>query len=478
MVQILLTGNGNGTQSRVANDPSNIFPINLGTGYTPGDTWTAAGGTLFGSPTILNINTTQVSAVALVNGGSGGTPGPQTVTGTTGTGVFFSADVIVGSTPGPCTGIIDVANPGNNYNGGDTITIAGGTFTSPVVLTVNFTTAVSVSIVNPGTGGTPGVYDLGQFRADGGLSLFDLRLNGTIDNTGGLVSVQIFQAGQYSANPPDVSNVTLHETAGIGLTGASVSVNFGVFSASLTDPGNYSVVPNNPVSQASTSGIGTGAEFDLAFQPGPIISVVGVSPGGGGSYTVNPTDINNEPVTGAGLSGAILSIEMGVETVTLINPGSYIIPPTIPISQGATSGTGIGATFNIAYGGDPLSGIVGMSVSQSLIDTEFYSDNSNNTTTTFDDPSFTFGTLSVFDATIGSGANDAQNNGTELTPLSSTEIGNPGFFNGGISVQIRNTDGTNTLSCDLKEIRIISRTLNSTERDTIRNEIKSYFGIS
>ncbi len=70
-----------------------------------------------------------------------------------------------------------------------------------------------------------------------------------------------------------------------------------------------------------------------------------------GDYTVNPDDIANEPVTGNGLSGAILSLAMGVLTVAVDGPGAMMSLPPNPVST--TSMTGTEATLTITWN-DPL----------------------------------------------------------------------------------------------------------------------------
>lgn len=100
-----------------------------------------------------------------------------------------------------------------------------------------------------------------------------------------------------------------------------------------------------------TGTTGTGTKFQATgtisaggvLQPGLVVAVPG-------NYTVNPTSITIEPVTGGGLTGATVSLGMGVLTVTVSNAGSYAMPPLNPTSQGATSGVGTGATFTNSCG--------------------------------------------------------------------------------------------------------------------------------
>lgn len=64
------------------------------------------------------------------------------------------------------------------------------------------------------------------------------------------------------------------------------------------------------------------------------------------TYTTNPTLLTAEPVTGCGLTGATLSVVMGVKYAWVSNKGLYSALPTQPIGQASTSGSGTGATFS------------------------------------------------------------------------------------------------------------------------------------
>ena len=67
-----------------------------------------------------------------------------------------------------------------------------------------------------------------------------------------------------------------------------------------------------------------------------------------GDYTVNPTVPTVEPVTGGGLTGATVSLGLGVLTFT-ISGGSYTVTsPTLTQSGATVPAGGTGATFSAA----------------------------------------------------------------------------------------------------------------------------------
>jgi hypothetical protein len=74
------------------------------------------------------------------------------------------------------------------------------------------------------------------------------------------------------------------KTTALVLTVATIDVGGVILTATVTTAGNYSALPSNPASQASTSGVGEGATFTLTWG---VLSIT-VSAGGEG-YTEAPT---------------------------------------------------------------------------------------------------------------------------------------------------------------------------------------------
>ena len=84
--------------------PANGTPTDPGTGAVPGQVDTLSGGTLLAAgnlptptATQITVTDTQVVSVVINSVGSGGTPGPATLTGTTGTGTTFQCTVVIQS---------------------------------------------------------------------------------------------------------------------------------------------------------------------------------------------------------------------------------------------------------------------------------------------------------------------------------------------------------------------------------------------
>jgi len=124
-------------QVRIANEvtwgvpPTGLYAVTNATVNTPGtlavpgDTLTMTSGT--GTKPTFKVTATQVVSAAVPGGssGSGGTPGTQTVTGTTGTGTFFTASVTVGG-GGQISAVLSI------LTGGDYTTNPTAIATEPV----------------------------------------------------------------------------------------------------------------------------------------------------------------------------------------------------------------------------------------------------------------------------------------------------------------------------------------------------------
>ncbi len=222
-----------------------------------------------------------------------------------------------------------VASAGADYLPGDEITLDGGTFESPAVLAVDTVQLITVDVDAPGTG----------------ISAGD-----TIDTVEG--------------DMPAVVTVTHTQ----------------VVSAAVDDGG----ADGTPGTATVTGTTGTGTKFQATVTigaGGDIESVDAIAVAG--NYTVDPTDIAAEPVTGGGLTGATLSLVLGALTVVVSTPGAfsdapfsltgdsvdvtftnasygvltastvsggdYTTVPANPVAQDTTTGAGSGATFTMTW---------------------------------------------------------------------------------------------------------------------------------
>jgi hypothetical protein len=199
-----------------------------------------------------------------------------------------------------------IVSGGTGYVAGDTLLLAGGTFTAAAVLTVNaasqvhYEAATIASIADPGsgyaatdtitlTGGTAGTYAV--ITVD------------TVDGGGAILTAHISTAGDYTVRP--VNPVAQGSTSGVGVN-ATFNLTFNVLSggvissASISTPGSYTALPANPVSQNTSSGFGLGATFTMGWG---LLSVNIPSHGSGYTnssvFTASPTGATGTLVIGS-----------------------------------------------------------------------------------------------------------------------------------------------------------------------------------
>ena len=158
------------------------------------------------------------------------------------------------------------------------ITLAGGTQVVAPVVQVNTTQVVAASVAAGGTGGTNGTSQIVQGTTGTG-TFFQASVNII---GGAIASVNsITLSGSYSVNP---SNIAAEPVTGAGLTGATLSLQMGPLAFTITSSGDLTRDPVGGVfTQATTTGIGTGANFNT-----PLFAPLAVSISTVGAYTTFP----------------------------------------------------------------------------------------------------------------------------------------------------------------------------------------------
>ena len=190
---------------------------------------------------------------------------------TTNTMVFLdpptghSLQILTIGVGGSGTGIVNprVASSGIGYQPGDVITLAGGT-------TVNYdsasvqVTAVGASRITVTSGGTG--YVLGDVlvlqpdSSTSATSALELTVTNVVTTTGSIISASITHGGAYKYLP----GTEVFLSNGLG-TGANIAVDWGVYSVIAASQGTYSRRPDQPIAQASSSGSGLGATFEVLW---------------------------------------------------------------------------------------------------------------------------------------------------------------------------------------------------------------------
>lgn len=119
----------------------------------------------------------------------------------------------------------------------------------------------------------------------------------------------------------------------------------GVYEATISGPGTGGVDGTQTVT--GTTGTGTKFTASVTVAGGFMTEVLSVVTAG--SYTANPANIADEPVTGASLTDARLTIKMKPITFTVSITGNYSTIPTNPVAQASSTGSGLGITLTATW---------------------------------------------------------------------------------------------------------------------------------
>lgn len=173
-------------------------------------------------------------------------------------------------------------------------------------------------------------------------SLTDITYNTGDEATSATVAVDQAGAGSYA--PGDVLTVV----GGTGTEPTFTVVHTVVAQPSITI--NAVGSGGTPGSATFTGTTGTGTKFTFTAVVAGDGTLTGATPVfvQGGSYTVNPTSLTSEPITGGGVTGATVTIKMGVLDVSLTTAGAMTVIPANPVVT-TTGGTGTGATLNVTW---------------------------------------------------------------------------------------------------------------------------------
>ncbi len=286
-------------------------------------------------PPVITFTTNVKSGTGLVTtAGSGYTAPTVSITGGGGTGAAgtLTSKIVSGV----------VASAGTGYIAGTSvITIAGGTSTTAAKYNVTESTLVSLSTNAAGTGYTPG----DVLTMVGGT--FSTAATLTVSHTKA-VSATVAAGG--TGNLADGSGVIVEGTTGTGTKfRASVTIATNAIASvqSISLAGDYTVNPTLITAEPVTyiSG-GTGTTLTGA-QLSVVMGVLTAGVTTGGTYTISATSLTS---TGTGTGATFNTALYGAKTLTVNTAGDYSVIPTNPVSQASATGGGTGATITASFG--------------------------------------------------------------------------------------------------------------------------------
>lgn len=164
----------------------------------------------------------------------------------------------------------NLAAVSGSYARGDTVTLAGGSFTSAAVLRVLDTSLAKLNLNAPGSGYAVG--DRVTLVNSGSVTQSPVVLTVLTLSGSGIATFAISNGGIFTSNGS--VNFTQLSTTGSG-TGATFNgALWGPNDITIGSAGSYTSLPSNPVNQASTTGTGVGATFTMAWMtPGALANL-------------------------------------------------------------------------------------------------------------------------------------------------------------------------------------------------------------
>jgi hypothetical protein len=214
-------------------------------------------------------------------------------------------------------------------------TITGATQANPIVISATASAATAATPVNTGVTAT---YNGGDTITLGG--------NGDPATVLSVTSTSLIALSLGAAGTTYIPAQTITLAGGTQTTAPVVTISTTqVVSATVHSGGSGGT--NGTQTVTGTTGTGTKFQASVTVSGGAVTAVLAITLGG--SYTANPSTLSDEPVTGASLSGAALSVVMGVHTFTISTAGVLTSNPAGNVfTQASTSGSGSGATFQFA----------------------------------------------------------------------------------------------------------------------------------
>lgn len=260
----------------------------------PGTLTITAGGT---AQDVANANASRVGMV-VQNPSDVFEQGLGQITGAVPSGLSVSAS-------GATTLVVN----GITYAPGDTITLSGGTHSQSGVVTVA-TTGVSTDFAPTVTAGGSGCTNNAAAVLTGTTGTTSpggkFQLIGVISGNALQSVTSIYYPGYYTTNP---TVLTAEPVTATGCSGVQVSIKMGPSSYTVATAGKYSAAPANPVSQASTSGSGTGATVTASTGGNPEDMTVNVAAdatlANGNFCNLPPGDTCNISINGHPLTGRV-----------------------------------------------------------------------------------------------------------------------------------------------------------------------------
>jgi hypothetical protein len=254
-------------------------------------------------------------------------------------GVGATATANLGISGSPTVVVSGTGDTTADYYPTMVLSLQGGTYTGnqQANVTVQTVKVRTVAAENAGSGYVSGDYFL--FTGPGFSTGANVVVN-TVNAGGSITSLSVNNAGVYTSSQLRTDPLTANSAVTTSGVNATFNIGWGLNAVSVTNAGDYSVIPANPVS-LSVVGSGVGGTINVTYSVSSVkVTAAGID------YDIPPNVVFS---TGNATATALLS-STSVASVTVDSGGSgYTAKPTVSLTTNGTAGYARKITDNIVH---------------------------------------------------------------------------------------------------------------------------------
>ena len=254
-------------------------------------------------------------------------------------GVGATAVANLGVSGSPTVVVSGTGDVTADYAPGEVLSLVGGTYTGneQANVTVQSVNIRTIAAQDPGTGYAEGDYFI--FSGAGFTTNANVVVSG-VDGNGNITALSISTAGVYTSPTLRTDPVTANTAVTSGGVNATFNIGWGINAVSVTDAGDYSVIPANPISLTG-SAAGTGATINVTYS----VSTVQVT-AGGSDYDIPPNVVFS---TGNATAVSVVSSGSVVGVAVASGGSGYTAKPTVNLTTNGSAGYARKIAENIVY---------------------------------------------------------------------------------------------------------------------------------
>lgn len=254
-------------------------------------------------------------------------------------GVGATAVANLGVSGSPTIVVSGSGDTDADYAPGEVLSVSGGTYTGnqQANVTVQSVKVRTVAAQNTGSNYAQGDYFI--FSGAGFTTSANVVVS-SVDGGGAITGLSISDAGVYTSATLRTDPVTANTAVTTSGANATFNIGWGLNAVSVTDAGDYSTIPANPVSLTGSAN-GTGGTINVTYS----VSSVQVT-AAGADYDIAPNVVfstGNATATSVVSGGSVTGV--GVDS----GGSGYTAKPTVALTTNGTAGYAQKITDHIVH---------------------------------------------------------------------------------------------------------------------------------